>query len=56
MPPVRFIAAASPALSQAAELVLPLTPGSYFLTVGKTAAYGYRRRVHRRASQRHRQA
>jgi DNA-binding beta-propeller fold protein YncE len=36
-----LIASASPALSQAAELLLPLAPGSFFLSVTKTAAYGW---------------
>ncbi|TWU20771.1 DUF5050 domain-containing protein [Bythopirellula polymerisocia] len=36
-----IIAMASPALSQAAELALPLLPGNYFAAVTKTAAYGW---------------
>lgn len=36
-----LIASASPALSQAAELLLSLTPAQYFVTVTKTAAYGW---------------
>jgi hypothetical protein len=36
-----LIAMASPALSQAAELVLPLLPGNYFAEVSKVAAYGW---------------
>jgi uncharacterized repeat protein (TIGR01451 family) len=36
-----LIAMASPVASQAAELLLPLTPANYFLSVTKTAAYGW---------------
>jgi sugar lactone lactonase YvrE len=36
-----LLAAASPALSQAAELSAALLPGSYFALVTKTAAYGW---------------
>ncbi|RIK72126.1 MAG: hypothetical protein DCC67_19700, partial [Planctomycetota bacterium] len=36
-----LIASASPVASQAAELLLPLGPATYFLSVAKTAAYGW---------------
>ncbi len=36
-----LIASASPATSQAADLLLSLTPATYYLAVTKTAAYGW---------------
>ncbi|MBA3483776.1 MAG: hypothetical protein H0T51_18385, partial [Pirellulales bacterium] len=36
-----LIASASPTAIQAAELLLPLAPATYFISVAKTAAYGW---------------
>ena len=36
-----FLASASPAASQAADLLLALAPATYYLFVTKTATYGW---------------